>query len=83
MKTSEFNNVLNNKYTSTDVLSSLELNNLIKNPGRKKGNMSRKIILNKRTWLRSLTIKAGKKSLWTAADFWLVSAFSQRCGWHF
>lgn len=51
MKTSEFNNVLNNKYTSTDVLSSLELNNLIKNPGRKKGNMSRKIILNKRTWL--------------------------------
>ena len=39
--------------------------------------------LNKRTWLRSLTIKAGKKSLWTAADFWLVSAFSQWCGWHF
>lgn len=51
MKTSEFNNVLNNKYTRAHVLSSLELNNLIKNPGRKKGNMSRKIILNKRTWL--------------------------------
>ena len=39
--------------------------------------------LNKRTLLRSLTIKAGNKSLWTAADFWLVSAFSQWCGWHF
>ena len=37
MKSSEFNNVLNNKYTRADVLSSLELNNLITTPRKKEG----------------------------------------------